>query len=399
MKNISRYSESDNDNTVRNSLTVIIAKLERMLYPWLKPSYDGVYELQTALQKDSIGIVMTVGNKYFYVAENLIISLRTVLNVTIPVEVYYAGADDLSPNRINVLCELPLVDVVDIQTIFPLETANVTGWAIKAWALLASRFETVLFMDADITFLENPMSVLESPLFVKNRLLFFHDRKLHHPGSFPGIRLLKEMNPQLSKYGANLFFSRSQKIHGTTNEMESGFIVLDRSDTGVFFSLLLTAKMNAQLEREKVLYQKVHGDKESFWFATETLRVPYAFVPDYAGSIGIEDSSTYGNARMIQLCHGKLLHLNEDRNPFWFHAGSVLHGDYRNAVPPHYFGFSVLVDMVFHYDANSIYDDPWNSNIGCITQERWQSAKVDTRQAKLIQSYKNIFVKDIKRVD
>ncbi|KAJ3086848.1 hypothetical protein HK100_008556 [Physocladia obscura] len=380
-----------------SSLQDTVTRLEQMLYPWIMPSYSGVRELQTSLGKGSVGIVITVGNKYFYVAQHLILSLRTVLNVTLPVEIYYTGKYDLSSARVEALRVLPNVEVIDIQTQFPSETVQLTGWAIKAWALLASRFETVLFMDADIAFFTDPTAALSSPLFLKNRLLFFHDRKLHHPGSYPGIQLLKDMNPHLSNYGANTLFARSHTIRGTTNELESGFLVLDKENTGVLFSLLLAAKMNSKLERDQVLYRKVHGDKESFWFATETLRVPYAFVPDYSGAIGFQDGSLRNNNQFIRICEGKPLHLDENRNPFWFHAGSVLFGDYRNAEPPNFYGFSPLIDMIFQYEYNDT-DDLWGGGTSCITQNRKQSGKVNDAQAKIIEAYREIFRKDIKKV-
>ncbi|KAJ3122262.1 hypothetical protein HK100_012065 [Physocladia obscura] len=380
----------------RKEIDEIMTRLERTLYPWLSPKYKTAYMLQKFLLKGSTGIVITVGQKYFYVAMHLVLSLRTIFNVTLPIEIHYAGAHDLSLARVAALCAIPGVTAINTLEFFPPETAQATGFAHKAWALLATRFETVFFMDADIAFLSDPIStVARSPRFRKNGQLFFHDRKLFYLASFPGIKLVKDMNPQFSRRGAKGLFVRSDSVKGTTNEMESGFMVFDKGNTGVFFSLLLTAKMNSKLEREKVLYRKVHGDKESFWMASETLRVPYDFVPDYAGYLGVQEENYKNNDTFSKICEGKLLHLDEFKNPFWFHGGSVLNGFYRDAEPPEYFGFSKMVEMIFQYDYKDD-TDAWDGGIGCITQERNQSAKVNDKLAGILEEEKQIFKNFVK---
>ncbi|KAJ3395322.1 hypothetical protein HDU84_000089 [Entophlyctis sp. JEL0112] len=404
------YETSDNDfhrlaqasgeadtSAFRNSLNLIVSELEKLLYPWLQPTAESVFQLRRSIEKGSTGIVITCGNNYFYVTQHLILSLRTVFNISLPVQVYYGGAIDLSPGRIEVLKAMDNVEVIDLHTAaFPSETTIASGWSMKAWALLATRFETVLFMDADITFLRNPLEILKSSLFNTNRHVFHHDRKLWHMGSYPGIQLIKDMNPHLSNYGKQRLFVQSDRIRGTTNEMESGFIPMDKGNTGVFFSLLLATKMNAKVERDEVLYKKVHGDKESFWFASETLRVPYGFLHDFSGSIGVEHQEK-SNENYMVICDGKPLHLNEQREPFWFHAGSVLQGWYRSAQPPNYHGFSELRDMVFHYEYKD-NEELWDAGISCIRQKRWQTAKVNDEQQALIEKYKDMFRHDIKAI-
>ncbi|KAJ3387538.1 hypothetical protein HDU84_000720 [Entophlyctis sp. JEL0112] len=399
-KQLARVSPERTTTGFRTAVAQTISELERMLYPWLRPSYANVRELRVGgVDSGTMGIVMTCGQRYFYVTQHLILSLRRVLNVTIPIEVYYGGGPDLSKQRVAALAQLPGVTVINIHMYFPQETVIAGGWAHKAWALLATRFETVLFMDADVAFLRDPVgAIATSPRFAANAQLFFHDRKLWHHGSFPGVRLLRDMvHGHFTRHTrAHSLFARADEVRGTTNEMESGFFALNKSNTGVFFGLLLTTKMNCQLERDEVLYKKVHGDKEAFWFASEALRVPYAFVEDYAGALGME-SKEKSDADYSTICNGKLLHLDENRQPFWFHGGSVLSGSYRDAVPPDYQGFSGLLDMVFQY----VYDDDeelWDDIISCMRQERTQSGRLTPKQAQIIEDYKDIFRNDIVEV-
>ncbi|KAJ3112742.1 hypothetical protein HK100_002222 [Physocladia obscura] len=376
-----------------------VAQLERLLYAWLRPSFASVHGLQKAARRGSVGVVLTVGSRYFYVAQHLVVSLRALLNVTLPVEVYYGGGPDLGAARAAALATLPGVRVVNLHTVFPLETVVAGGWAHKAWAMLASRFETVLLMDADVVFLQDPVrAVLASPRFARDAVLFFHDRKLFNRASYDGIRLFKDMNPQLSARGARGLFARSDAVRGTTNEMESGFIAINKRDPAAFFALLLATKMNCQLERDEVLYKTVHGDKESFWFAAETMRAPYDFVPDYSGAIGVlENPTPSADNPRARICEGKPLHLDENSNPFWFHSGSVLSGNYRDAQPPD-FSFSSLTDMVFNYDYQD-EDEPWNEAISCISQPWSMHARLDATQTALIEAYKDLYRNSIIKVD
>ncbi|KAJ3384857.1 hypothetical protein HDU84_002609 [Entophlyctis sp. JEL0112] len=114
---------------------------------------------------------------------------------------------------------------------------------------------------------------VSSPRFHCNKLLYYvRDRKL-----------LPRMNPNLTKYAPREAYAQSVfgGVLGNTNEMESRCSSLWAR--GILFSLLLAAKINVK-ECERVFYRSAcHGDKESFWFATGALRVPYEFNPSFGG--------------------------------------------------------------------------------------------------------------------
>ncbi|KAJ3384006.1 hypothetical protein HDU84_003243 [Entophlyctis sp. JEL0112] len=395
-KQLARASPGRSVQKLSREINSTILVLEKFLYPWISPTHSSIREMQLSVKKGSVGIVIACGNDYFYVAQHLIISLQRAFNISLPFEVYYAGPSDLTSNRRAALARIPNVTVIDLHQHFPLETRRGTGFAYKPYAMLATSFETVLFLDADVTFLMSPLAALNSTLFRAHGAVFFHDRKLWHWGSFPGIRLFKDMNPHATNTGRRTLFARSEEIAGTTNEMESGFIPAHKGNTRVLFALLLAAKMNGKTERENVLYRAVHGDKESFWFACEALRVPYAFVPDYAGSIGILHERSTDDVAVI--CDGKPLHLDELRRPFWFHAGSILEWGYRDAEPPEYSGFSDLEDMIFHYEYED-EDELWDDEILCMEQSVDQSASISAEHAMLIELYRNIYRNDIIKVD
>ncbi|KAJ3200406.1 hypothetical protein HDU82_008942 [Entophlyctis luteolus] len=381
---------------LQGSLHSIISKLQHMLYPWLEESFSTALEMQASLPMDSIGIAMTCGNTHFYLAQHLILSLRNVFNVTIPIEVFYAGPSDLTVQKINVLNSMPGVEAVNLFNFFTNETLKGNGWSFKPFAILAARFRTVLFMDPDIAFLKNPMTILGSPLFRKNGLVYYRDRKVWHPERLELVGLFNAMNPHMSNYAFSGSFARSAEdgFQGTTEEMESGFIPVDKGNTGVLFSLLLAAKMNSKQERDTVFYKLAHGDKESFWFASESLRVIYAFNPSYSGSIGILGLKR--DDKHTSVCVGKHLHSNEFQEPFWFHDGSVLI-DYRQFGPPN-FRFSELTHMALHYDFE-LEEQAWHDGINCLERPNEQTFPVEGEIANLLDHYRAMYRDEIVKVD
>ncbi|KAJ3344635.1 hypothetical protein HDU83_004991 [Entophlyctis luteolus] len=392
-KQLARSTHRKNVNGMKVSLLEITRNLTNILYPWLNPTFSSIREMQKNLEVAKTGIVITCGDPHFYVTNHLIIALRRIFNITLPIEIYYAGTDDLQPARIDALSMLPNVRVVNIHDHFRQETSKGEAWSYKPFAILASSFRTVLFMDSDIAFLRSPMEILESsPRFHRNKLLYFRDRKLWDD-SRDGNFLLHRMNPHLTKYARRGVYAQSVfgGVSGTTNEMESGFLVVDKGDTGILFSLLLAAKMNAKEERERVFYRACHGDKESFWFATEALRVPYEFNPSYGGSIGVRDGRS--DSEVTWVCDGHLLHTNENNEPFWIHGGNVLGPGYQTNVPPNYV-FVQLDWMAFHYDFE-LNDQVWHDGMNCIVQKNNKSRHTNMYEEDLIETYRLIFESEI----
>jgi len=63
------------------------------------------------------------------------------------------------------------------------------------------------------------------------------------------------------------------------------------------------------------MYKAVHGDKESFWMASEALRVPYNWGLGAGGTVGYPNPNTIGS-----ICGG-LFHVDENWEPLWFNGG------------------------------------------------------------------------------
>ncbi|KAI9841584.1 MAG: hypothetical protein M1838_003501 [Thelocarpon superellum] len=91
--------------------------------------------------------------------------------------------------------------------------------------------------------------------------------------------------------------------------MESGVICMDKGRPGVFFSTVLAAWMNTGDIRPDI-YKDLHGDKETYWLATELTATSYHFVAEYAGSVRVLNNST-------SICGPQVAHSDSAGRLFW----------------------------------------------------------------------------------
>ncbi|KAJ3330154.1 hypothetical protein HDU76_006306 [Blyttiomyces sp. JEL0837] len=323
----------------------IVTTLTTMLYGFIHPHRKSIHDLQS--QYHGRGIVMSIGNWYFNFSIHAIQSLR-LTGCQLPIEIYYAGDEDLDYEKRVALRSMDgVIGVYDLSNVVGgLEGKRLKGFSLKPFAMVASRFKEVLFMDADAMFLKNPEVVWNaSEVYVKFGMLFFTDRG-HASGIGGESRgFLKSFLKVPSRYAMENRFWRGQSKH----EMESAVVVVDKGRLGVLHGLLAACKLNGFYERE-VTYKKVYGDKETFWFGMELNRIPWSFTPSkgaYAGAIGFN-------------IHGKVcghnLHVDESHQPFWFNGGVIRH---KPENPPRYFDISWWI-----YDlGDSRVQGRWKPNI------------------------------------
>ncbi|KAL2918336.1 hypothetical protein HK105_202263 [Polyrhizophydium stewartii] len=280
------------------------AAFERKLYPFAQqPSWAAVDMLAGR------GIVMSAGNKD---AAYAIIALQTIrrLGSKTPVELFYCGTQDLSEHNQKLVAAIPGVRVRNLADVFNLNTLGAHSYAIKLFAIAASSFEHVMFLDADAFFFKNPDPLFASPLFTGSGALFFLDRTLpefFHLG--PGMRsMLVDLSPPpgVSKKAAAGRVARQISVH----EQEAGVLLWDKRRT--MHAMLLATLFNSAPYRVHV-WDKMHGEKETFWLAHEALALPYTWFPHAGTAVGYEDKER-------GVC-GSLLHVDVDGTPLWFNGG------------------------------------------------------------------------------
>ncbi|KAI8853966.1 mannosyltransferase putative-domain-containing protein [Chytridium lagenaria] len=241
----------------RSVLETTIQAFTHQLYWWIQPRFNTIRDL----------------SRHY-----------TVLNSTIPVEVWHLGPKDLEPSMIQLLSSLRE------------EAKGLEGWDVKPFAMLASSFREVIFLDADVMFLQDPHHMLDtSELYRQHGQLFYHDRTLWGgEPHFKSIAWFEGFVPVPSRFAMGLRF-------------------MTKGRTGVLHALMATCKMNSKVERDGSTYRYIYGDKETFWMSWEMLRIPYSFVPTHGGAIGYLDPTR--SATCGSLYHAEFL------RPLWWNGG------------------------------------------------------------------------------
>ncbi|KAG0337589.1 hypothetical protein BG004_007580 [Podila humilis] len=282
-------------------------RLEKRLFPWLH--YGRYTSLSLFKTYKGRGIVFCAGNGQFEFVITAIQALRTRLNSKLPIQVYHMGEQDLSSDRQKYLREMATdIEVMDVTQVLDNSYMVLGGWSIKPFAMLASSFEEVMFVDADAYFLQDPAVLFDDAGYKATGALFFFDRTLFHD-SHTIPEFMKTIMPIMSSFPPK---SRSFNLL-SAHEQESGVVLINKRDR--FLGMLATCKMNGKWERDLVSYTKFHGDKETFWIGFEMIQEAYAFMRNYGGAIG---ELAPGNSDSV--C-GAQLHLDSKGQPLWWNGG------------------------------------------------------------------------------
>lgn len=125
------------------------------------------------------GIVIPAGGSLLPGAYVTLRLLRT-FGCSLPVEIWHLGPEELPDAWQPILADLG-AKTVDAYTVGP--RRNLTGWQLKPYAMLFSRFEEVLLLDADNHPVNDPAFLFDDPLYRSTGALFWPDRVRHGPES------------------------------------------------------------------------------------------------------------------------------------------------------------------------------------------------------------------------
>lgn len=233
--------------------------------PWAAPA------------RPETGIVLCVGVKDFVLAVHNIQVLRNVLGSTLPIEIFYAGDGDLPEEKRkefealgpNIQTRNILNDFDDgIAGIGEILTGN--GFVMKPFALLASRFERVILLDADIIFLQRPDASFDEDIHLKKTgTLFYHDRAVTESANTGWTDTLAWIKERVLR-GRQPSTMLEKSIFWTAkleHQQESGVVFMDKAKPGVFVSLLFATWMNTKAARA-YLYKHVYGESCPFYIST-----------------------------------------------------------------------------------------------------------------------------------
>lgn len=197
------------------------------------------------------GIVVCVGSKTTLLAAHLIRTLRNVLGSTLPIQIAYAGDGDLSKKDQKAL--LSLSSDLELLNLLDHFDESVTGlqegkYAMKPFAVVASRFQKTILVDADVIFLQKPETILDMHAGLETTgSLFYHDRayKMEGKSRADWVRQLLHGRPPSPSLENSMFWKED-----LWQEMESGVVAFDKAHPRILMALLFSAWMNTKAVRE-----------------------------------------------------------------------------------------------------------------------------------------------------
>ncbi|GJC84887.1 alpha-1,3-mannosyltransferase MNT3 [Colletotrichum liriopes] len=289
------------------------------------------------------GIVIPTGRSTLRFACHLVASLTYVHRTALPIQIVYAGDEDLSEEDRNTIVQAAAegesghVEFLDILTVFNDTTLKLAegGWAIKPFAALGSRFEEVILLDADVVFLQSPEQLLQQRAYQEKGALLFHDRLLW-----------KDQFPDRHVWYHEMFKHPSEEMHKSlvwtekyAEEGDSGVVVLDKGRLDVLMGLLHIAWQNTHAVRNSWTYRITYGDKETWWIGLEATGATYTFSRHYGGMIGWRKPFEGVQTDKTQVCSFVIAHVDEVDTLLWYNGG-LLKNKMGNAtefaVPTHW---------------------------------------------------------------
>jgi len=294
------HSNFLNENKFSNDLQELLSTIHYNLYKWL-------YGFRYSSLKDIInssngkGIVICTPNRYVHFVRSNIDTFRYVLNITTPIEIFYNGESDLSKENRELLKQYTNVYISDISQYFDNKIVDISHWAIKPFAILASRFEEVILMDADAFYINNPLKLFDDYKYKELGSLFFKDRTLKFSkNKIKRLKWLKSfiINPLPETKKSRIWNKKSR------DELESSTVVIHKAKA--LLGLLNICKLNEKMLRDKIIYRKVYGDKETFWLGFEMSRQNYNVIPNNCAAVGYIVSEKNKDGRLIKKICGNI---------------------------------------------------------------------------------------------
>jgi hypothetical protein len=190
----------------------------------------------------------------------------------------------------------------------------------KAFAVMHSSFEEVLWLDTDAVPAANIGKAFESSIFQSYGSLFWQD------WSCDPHWLSADF---MAAYGL-------QMIHGE-RELEAGQFVLSKRKA--WLALRMVVYMNRHFPH---FYRHLYGDKDTWRLGFKLARIPMGLAPLAADVVGSDDPS-------LRRCGNTMLHKDEAGQPFTLHRTLQTIPSISTPIPPH---LSALTDSLL-YEASA----------------------------------------------
>lgn len=325
---IARAAQSTPD--MQAGIWMSLDTMGQAMFPFVQhpeaPSYP-FHAMVHSHQPGTSGIVITAGQNEFHFACHLIANIRDILGSELPIQIAYAGEEDLPVEyrefMSSIFSDITFLNVYTRISDKTLELAK-GRYAIKPFAALLSPFERTLLLDADLTFLQDPATIFSSAEFDKTGTTLYHDRAVWFgTDRFHDDWWQKQFHDIDLHPNSQIFLSRAYQERFSENG-ESGVIAFDKGRLDVHMALWHVAWQNTLAVREESTYKLANGDKESWWLAFEALRVPYSMEQRYASALGqaCDDPTTLDDPhRQRRVCTHYIAHGDFNDNLLWWNGG------------------------------------------------------------------------------
>lgn len=240
------------------------------------------------------GIVICAGDEIARETAHLISFLRDVHKSKLPIDIAYVGDDDLTPSFRSYLLGLgDNIGFIDLTTVFDDRLVHLKSYATKPFALLASRYQHTILMDADAVPFSRPDRLFKDYGALRdNGALFFHDRSMATDNLIRQGWLAAQLEAAGLQPSAHLTHNSLFGRRWIAEEADSAMIFIDKSRPRVYMAMLFACWMNIKEVREAVTWDLFFGEKESYWLATELTGVPYSFEAWSSARLAVSPPST-----------------------------------------------------------------------------------------------------------
>jgi len=210
------------------------------------------------------GVVTCAGGWRFLAGVYVMARLLRALGSTLPIEVWHCGGHEYDPcfERVTAGLDVTWVDARKYAEEHGIPVRIWKGWELKSFAVMYSRFEEVIFMDADCYPERDPEYLFDHPRYTEGTALFWPDLSSNAAGAplQPG---------QWHRWGLP---------HRNEPDFESGQMVIHRKKA--WHALAVTRWMN---DHSEYVYgpgnKNLYGDKSTWHIAWRGTNTPYHCCP------------------------------------------------------------------------------------------------------------------------
>jgi FkbM family methyltransferase len=200
------------------------------------------------------GIVICGGGVSYFTNAWVCINMLRHHGCNLPVELWHLGRSELDHEMERLVAPLGVrcVNAREVMNQHPMR--NPLGWELKSYALLQSRFEEILLLDADNVAVRNPEFLFATKEYRETGAIFW-----------PDYRRLGRRRPIWRLCGIS---------HRDEPEFESGQMVVNKR--------LCWEPLNLAFwynDHSEFFYQHIYGDKETFHLAWRKLDRLYSMIP------------------------------------------------------------------------------------------------------------------------